>query len=127
MSEFSEQEMRVLANVMRMIGSGNPTAQNLDDYIVGYEVLGRLVAVAQGDLEQCEMERRLAYAESFVEAKSGEEKVTDKVAEYKAEIATKELKAKEVKLHEKLTKIKHTREAVQEAIWGIKYLGRWAG
>jgi len=122
---MTEQEARILGKVLEMLGSGSPTTQNLDDYIVAYQILGNLVAHAQGESETAEMVTKLAWAEEFAKAK--EEKISDMVAKAKADVAVHSLRMAEVKAHEKWAKLKATRESVWEAVNAIKFLGRNGG
>lgn len=125
--QISEQESRTLARVLEMLGSGKALAQDVEDYVVGYHVLGNLVATAQGDSERAEMATKLAWAEAFSKAKEGDNKVSDALARAQADIAVQDLRRSEIKTREKMLKLKATRDAVQEAIWGIKFLGRRDG
>lgn len=127
MQQITEQEQRVLARVLQMLGSGNALSQDLEDYVVGFHVLGRLVALAQADVELIEQQRKVAFARAFAEAKSSEERVSDRVAESLAEVAVEHLRFKEVRAREKWTNLKNTRESVEQAINAIKYLGRNGG
>lgn len=124
---ITEQDQRTLARVLQMIGSGQPTVQHLDDYIIGHAVLGRLIAIQQGVVEELENTRKLEFARVFTKTKTQEDRVSDKVAEMTAEMAVAELRTKEAKAREKLTMLRGTRESVWEAINAIKYLGRQGG
>lgn len=125
--KFSEQEQRILASVLQMLGSGQATSQNLEDYLIAYQVLGRLVAVAQGESEMAEAIRKVEWAKSFSGHKRGEDKVSDRTAEALADEETADLRKIEVKARENWMKLKNTRESVWEAIQAIKFLGRMDG
>lgn len=127
MPPISDQEQRVFAKVLQMLGSGQPTVQHLDDYIVGHVVIGRLVAMQQGIVETLENHRKFVYAQEFTKAKTAEERVSDKMAEMTAELAIGEIRTKEAKEREKLTMLRNTRESIWEAINAIKYLGKQGG
>lgn len=136
----SEQEQRVFAKVLQMLGSGQPTVQHIDDYIVGHAVLGRLIAVQQGIAEDIENQRKVAWAQAFTDAKMPPKMVdgttvqvgnfkppSDRACEAFADLAVAEMRTKEAKAREKLTMLKNTRDSVWEAINAIKYLGRQGG
>lgn len=124
---ISPQEERVLARVLEMLGSEAPANEDLQDYIIGYGVLGRLVAVAQLGYERAEMERKVAWAEAFKDAKTGEDKASDRLAAAMADIAVKDMVERENKERKRLMELRATRETVQETIWAIKYLGKQDG
>lgn len=124
---ITAQETRTLARVLEMLGSGEALSQDLEDYVVGYHILGNLVADASANHEGAELSVKLRYAEAFAEAKSGDNKVSDLMARAVADIAVHPLRLESERLREKYMKLKHTREAVQEVIWAQKYLGRNGG
>lgn len=125
--KVSEQEQRILAATLRMLGSGQATAQNLEDYLISYQVLGTLVAIAQGESEMAEATRKVEWAKAFGRYKRGEEKLSDRTAEALADEETADLRRLEVKSRENWMKLKNTRESVWEAIQAIKFLGRMDG
>ena len=121
--QVSDREQQILAHVLEMLGTGQATVANLDDYVIGYAVLGRIVSIAQGEAETAEQERKLAWARAFSESKlSG--KVSDKLAETQADIIVVDHKYREIKAREKLTNLRNTWLAVEQAINAIKFLGR---
>jgi len=124
---ITPQETRVLANIIEMIGQDSPTSGDLEDYIVGYGVLGRLIAQAQLSYEEAEMERKVGLAEAIVTIKTGPDKVSDTLAKSMAEVQVKPLQQLEIREKKRLMELKATRETVQEIIWAIKYLGREGG
>jgi hypothetical protein len=123
----SAQEQRILARVLEMLGSGKALAQDLEDYVVGFAVLGRLVSIQQGIVETQEQDRKVEWAKEFTKAKTGEERVSDKVAEAAADVAVDSLRRKEIASREKLTLLRSTKDSVQEAIWAIKNLNSRGG
>lgn len=123
-SQVTQSEQELLAHVLQMLGTGQATTQNLDDYVIGYAVLGRIVAVAQGEAERAEQERKVAWAREFANAKSSTEKVSDKLAEVKADLAVEDLRFAEIKARERLTNLRNTWQAIEQAINAIKFLGR---
>lgn len=121
--QVSDREQQILAHVLEMLGTGQATVANLDDYVIGYAVLGRIVAIAQGEAETAEQERKFAWARAFAESKlSG--KVSDKLAETQADIVVADHRIREIKAREKLTNLRNTWLAVEQAINAIKFLGR---
>lgn len=121
--QVTEQEERILAETLRMLGSGVTANENLEDFLISFSVLGRLVSVQQGECELLEQQRKVEWARSFTQAKL-EAKISDKVAESLADIAVDSLRKKEIKAREKLILLKNTMESVREAIWALKYLGK---
>jgi hypothetical protein len=124
--QVTEQEERVLAETLRMLGSGVALSQDLESYVIGFHVLGNLVATAQGEYELLEQQRKIEWARSFTNAKV-ENKISDKTAEAIADITVDSLRKKEIRAKEKLTMLKGTRDSVQEAIWAIKSLNKAGG
>jgi translation initiation factor IF-1 len=124
--QVSDREQQILARVLEMLGSGQASVADLEDYVIGYSVLGRIVALAQGEAETAEQERKLAWARAFSESKmSG--KVSDKLAEMQAEIQVEDHRHREIRAREKLTNLRNTWQAVEQAMNAIKFLGRNGG
>ena len=123
-SQVTQSETELLAHVLQMLGTGQATTQNLDDYVIGYAVLGRIVAVAQGEAERAEQERKVAWAREFANAKSSTGKVSDKLADVKADLAVEDRRFAEIKARERLTNLRNTWQAIEQAINAIKFLGR---
>lgn len=124
---ITEQETRVLGRVLEMLGSGQALAQDLEDYVVGYQILGNLVAMAEAEHETAELNAKLAWAEAFAKSKEGENKVSDTLAKAQADIAVEAFRLAAIKARMQFMKLKATRDAVQEAIWAQKFLGRNGG
>ena len=122
----TEQEQRVLSRVIQMLGSEAPANEDLQDYIIGYGVLGKMISTAQLDYEQREMERKVAFATAFRDAKV-EQKVSDAMARELAYLATTTQVKAEQKAKQNLSYLRSIRETVQETIWAIKYLGKQDG
>lgn len=122
--KVTEQDQRVLAHVLEMLGSGQALSQDLEDYVIGFSVLGNLVAIAQGEYELLEQQRKVEWARAFTAAKTGEEKVSDKTAEALADITVDPVRRREIAAKEKLTTLKGIRDSIQEAIWAIKSLSK---
>ena len=125
--EISSQEQRILEETLRMLGSGQALSQDLEGYVVGFHVLGNLVAVAQGEYELLEQQRKVEWARAFAAEKMGPDKISDKTAEAVADVTVDPLRKKEIHAREKLIMLKGTREGVWESINDIKYLGRNGG
>ena len=123
-SQVTQSEQELLAHVLQMLGTGQATTHNLDDYVIGYAVLGRIVAIAQGEAERAEQERKVSWARAFADAKSSPEKTSDKLAEVKADLVVESLRLKEINARERLTNLRNTWQAVEQAINAIKFLGR---
>jgi hypothetical protein len=121
------QEQRVLANALQLLGSGEALAQHLEDYVVAYAVLGRLAAVAQGEAEMAEQDRKIAWAQAFSGAKQREGKVTNQEAEMLADLEVDQMRRLEIQKREKAAKLKATRESIEQAINAIKFLARNGG
>ena len=124
--KVTEQEQRVLARVIQMLGSEAPANEDLQDYIIGYGVLGKMVSTAQLDYEQKEMERKVAYATAFKNAKL-DDKASDALAREMAYLSVQENIKAEQNAKQRLSYLRSTRETVQETIWAIKYLGKQDG
>jgi len=125
--KLTPEETRTLGRVLGLLGSGVTDQQHFESFLIGYQILGRLVAVAQGESELAEMNRKVEWARAFALAKTGEGKPSDRLAEATADIAVEQLRKDEIKARESYTKLKHTRESVWEAINALKYLGRTGG
>ena len=54
-------------------------------------------------------------------------KVSDKLAEMQAEIQVEDHRIREIKAREKLTNLRNTWQAVEQAMNAIKFLGRNGG
>lgn len=123
----SEQEGRTLARVLEMLGSGQALSQDLEGYVVGYHILGNLVAAAEGEHETAELQAKLAWAHAFSVAKSGDGKVSDVLAKAQADLATEPHRKAVISKRLRYMKLKATRDSVQEAIWAQKFLGKQGG
>lgn len=124
--QVTEQEERILAETLRMLGSGQALSQDLESYVIGFHILGNLVAIAQGEYELLEQQRKVEWSRAFAGAKV-ESKISDKTAEAIADVAVNALRIKEIKAKEKMMTLKGTRESVQEAIWAMKSLNKAGG
>jgi hypothetical protein len=123
--KITPQESRILERILQMLGSDAPANEDLQDYIIGYGVLGRLIAQAQYEYEQAEMERKVAFAQAFKDAK--DQKMSDALARETAYSGTFDKVKFENQQRKRLMELRATRETVQETIWAIKYLGKQDG
>ena len=123
--KITPQEQRILERVLQMLGSEAPANEDLQDYIIGYGVLGRLVSQAQYEYEDAEMVRKVAYAGAFKDAK--DDKASDALARETAYAAVANHVRAENLARKRLMELRATRETVQETIWAIKYLGKQDG
>lgn len=122
MSDQSQYLLTVLAKLQ-----SNPTAQDIDLLVEAYSRVGYIAADAEGLAEQAEAERKHAEAEAYLTAKRAEGKVTDKEAETRALLATKDYRYREVEARTKARKLKNLLESIEQAINAIKFLGRQGG
>jgi hypothetical protein len=103
--------------------SDNPTAQDLDFFIEAYARIGYLVGVAQGLADREEISRKHAYASAYAAARqNGAKSSTD--ADAAATIAIRDFALDEATARERYAKLRNLLAAIEQAINGIKYLGR---
>jgi predicted DNA-binding ArsR family transcriptional regulator len=103
----------------------NPTAADLDFLVSAYAVVGNLAADAQHDAEVTEMQRKIAEATAYREAKASGDKVTDTLAINIALANTVAERQVEIDARTRAKKIAALLDAIREAINAIKYLGRY--
>lgn len=115
--EFLTRTMRVLQT--------NPTAADLDFLVSAYAIVGNLAADAQHDAEMAEMQRKIAEANAYREAKSSGDRVSDTAANNIALANTATQRQAEIDARTRAKKIAALLDAVREAINAIKYLGRY--
>jgi len=115
--EFLTRTMKVLQT--------NPTAADLDFLVSAYAVVGNLAADAQHDAEVTEMQRKIAEATAYREAKASGDKVTDTLAINIALANTVAERQTEIDARTRAKKIAALLDAIREAINAIKYLGRY--
>ena len=103
--------------------SDNPTNQDLEFFIEAYARVGYLVGVAQGMASRSELQRKHAYASAYAAARAnGAKSATD--ADAAATIAVRDFAEQEVTANERYFKLRNLLAAIEQAINGIKYLGR---
>jgi hypothetical protein len=116
-TEFLTRTMRVLQT--------NPTTADLDFLVSAYAVVGNLAADAQHDAEVTEMQRKIAEATAYREAKASGDKVTDTLAINIALANTVAERQVEIDARTRAKKIAALLDAIREAINAVKYLGRY--
>lgn len=124
MSEQATQEY--IAKVFKLV-SNSPTVAELDELLEAHARIGYLAANAEGEAETAESVRKYEEANAYMNAKRGEEKVTERQAEASAAMATHPHRLAEAEARTKAKKLKALWESVEQVINGIKYLGRQAG
>lgn len=111
-----------LEQVVEKLGS-SPTNQDLDFFIEAHSRVGYLASVAQGLAERSEADRKFRFATAYADAKrNGAKSATD--AEAAATIAVRNEVLAEVSARERLAKVRNLLNSIEQAINGIKYLGR---
>lgn len=101
----------------------NPTAQDIDFFIEAHARIGYLASIAQGRAESLEAQRKFAVATAYADAKRNGAK-TSSDAEAAATIATRDEHLAEISAREGAVKLRNLLNSVEQAINGIKYLGR---
>lgn len=117
--EYVKQVYRVLRT--------NPTDQSLDFLIEAHARIGRLAAVAQGEAEAAESERKYHEATSVRRVKDDNPKYTAAQVEAQVFIENYDFRKAENSANENAMKLKNLLDSIREAINGIKYLGRNGG
>lgn len=104
--------------------SNNPTAQDLDFFIEAHARVGYLVAVARRRADDAESLFRFTKASEYGEARrSGAAKsATD--AEQIAIVASREREVEAIRFREQSAKLSNLLSSIEQAINGIKFLGR---
>ena len=114
-NEYLQEVMEKLEN--------NPTSAELDFFLEAYARVGYLVSVAQGRRDLAVAERKYAQASAYAEAKrNGAKTAAD--AEAASIIGTRDAVLAEVTAAEAFTKISNLLDSIEQAINGIKYIGR---
>jgi hypothetical protein len=103
--------------------SNNPTAQDLDFFIEAHARVGYLVSIAQAASESAEAQRKFDLASAYADAKRNGAK-TSADAEASATLATRDSVLAEISARERLTKLRNLLNSIEQAINGIKFLGR---
>lgn len=123
---MAEDTMEYVKKVYRVL-TNNPTDQDLDFLIEAHARIGRLAAVAQGEAETAEGERKYNEANSWRDIKLNEPKWTAAQVEAQVYVDNYHFRKAEVEATTNASKLKNLLDSVREAINGIKYLGRNGG
>lgn len=123
---MTDQTAEYVARVFKLVSS-SPTSAELDELLEAHARIGYLAAEAEGLAEEAENVRKYEEANAYLNAKRAEEKVTERVAEAKAALATHPHRTAEAEATTKARKLKNLLESITQVINGIKYLGRAAG
>jgi hypothetical protein len=115
--QFLQRTMRVLQD--------NPSAADLDYLVSAYAILGNIAADAQHDAEVAELQRKVAEANAYRQAKSNGDKVTDTMANNIALANTATERQAEIDARTRAKKIAALLDSVREAINAVKFLGRY--
>lgn len=120
----SEKTAEFLTRTMKVLQT-NPTAADLDFLVSAYAIVGNIAADAQHDAEVAEMQRKIAEAGSYREAKSSADRVSDTMAINIALANTVAERQTEIDARTRAKKVAALLDAIREAINAIKYLGRY--
>lgn len=115
----SEYVAEVLAKLQ-----DNPTAQDLDYFIEAYARVGYLAATARGRAEYAESAYKHARATAYADAKATGRAKTAADAEQAAIVDAYESEQRAIRAREAASKVANLLSSVEQAINGIKYLGR---
>lgn len=111
-----------VAEVLERLSS-NPTAQDLDYFIEAHARVGYLAATAQGLAERAKASREFAEATAYANAKrEGAKSSTD--ADRSALLGTQAERTEEIRAREVAAKMKNLLDSIEQAINGIKFIGR---
>ena len=103
--------------------SNNPTAQDIDYFIEAHARIGYLAGVAQSIAEQREADRKFAEASAFTDAIANGAKSAANATAI-ALVAVRDKRDSEIAARGNATKLKNLLDSVEQAINGIKFLGR---
>lgn len=123
--DISPEDEAVLARVIKLLASEHPLIHELEQYIIGYSVLGRMSAEQQARQEVYDLQKKEMWSRAFIKAK--EAKYSDRAAAALADIETVELEAMVIQTKRGYTTLRNMRDAVQEAINAVKHLNRNGG
>lgn len=109
--------------VLDLLSSG-PTEQDLDFLCEAYTKIGYYAAVAAGDADMAEAERKVREAEAFLDAKHSADRVSEATANAMASVATVSYKRAEVTARTKARKLFALHQSIEQAIHAVKFIGR---
>ena len=111
-----------VAEVLQKL-SDNPTAQDIDYFIEAHARVGYLAGIAQTTAEQREAERKFHEAQAFLSARSsGAGSAADATASAMVEV--RDWRDSEIAAKGAAIKLKNLLDSIEQAINGIKFLGR---
>lgn len=102
----------------------NPTAQDLDFFIEAHARVGQLVGVARGRAELAESTAKYRRATEYANARANGIAKSAVDAEHYAITASFEEDGLAIRSRESFTKLSNLLNSIEQAINGIKYLGR---
>lgn len=105
--------------------TGNPTASSLDELIEAYATLGFYEAQLSQRADEIEAIRKNKEANIILEKKS-EAKYTAAELESYANVGSFDIRRKEIQARGDWRKISNLRYSVEQAINGVKFLGKLA-
>lgn len=121
-----KQDNDFVVQVFKVLSS-NPTNQHLDYLIEAHTRIGYLAAIAQGEADRAEDERKFHEATRYREVKDENPKWTQAQVDAAVMVACYDFRKAENKAAEESKKLNNLLDSVREAINGIKYLGRNGG
>ncbi len=121
-----KQDNQFVVRVFEVL-SQNPTASEIDFLIEAHTRIGYLAAIAQGQADQAEDQRKYEEATKYREVKDENPKWTQAQVEAAVMVACYDFRKGENKAAEEAKKLANLLDSVREGINGIKYLGRNGG
>ncbi len=112
-----------VADVLAKLSS-NPTSQDLDFLIEAHAQIGYLAATARGRAESAEATRKYERASAYARARESGRSKSATDADQLAITETRDYEIAEVRARETAAKLANLLGSIEQAINGIKYLGR---
>ena len=101
----------------------NPTAADLDFFLVAHSKVGQLVATSRALAEESELQGKVDRASAYAAARrDGAKSATD--AEARAIVESADSERAAISAREKYQKLSALHRSIEEVINGIKFLGR---
>lgn len=104
--------------------TGNPTSQNFDELLEIYGTLGFYEAQLLQRADDIEAVRKHKEAQTVLEKKSADPKITAASLDAFATVATFDIRRREVQARGDWRKMSNLRSSVEQAINGIKFVQR---
>jgi hypothetical protein len=121
---MSDRDDDYVAKIFMLLTS-RPTSRELDELIEAHTRIGYLAAKAEQVAEMAKAQRDLAEARAFIEAKKTQDKrISVEEAKAVADVNTWPERRAEVDAIGKSRKLRNLWSSVEEAINGVKFLGR---